>query len=181
MAVNAMAHTTKFDNKELLALQKEFKTLASKSGNPYTINSKELQQALELVGIEESDKAILERIFTLLDVTGDDQINFREFVVGLAPLCKGDLADKLNFSFTLYDLDATGQIKPEEMAFVLNSMNNTCSFFGDKTLTKKEIDDLVAEIFDRADVSHTGTLSYSEYMTAVAEHPILVEFITKNG
>ena len=56
MAVNAMAHTTKFEKDELLALQKEFKVLAAKSGNPNTVNRKELQQALELVGVEESGR-----------------------------------------------------------------------------------------------------------------------------
>jgi hypothetical protein len=40
-------------------------------------------------------------------------------------------------------------------------MNNTCSFFGDKTLVKKEIDILVAEIFGKADESHAGTIGYS--------------------
>ena len=38
-----------------------------------------------------------------------------------------------------------------------------------------------AQIFEEADVSGTGSLSYSEYMTAVVNHPILVQFITGGG
>ena len=114
----------------------------------------------------------------MLDKTGDDQINFKEFIVGVAPLINGDMVDKLNFSFELYDLDGTKQVKPEEMRFVLTAMNNTCSYFGDKTLTKEEIGRLTDEIFKDADVSQTGALSYSEYMSAVVQRPILVQFLS---
>jgi hypothetical protein len=75
-------------------------------------------------------------------------------------------------------MDATREVKPEEMIFVLTSMNNTCSYFGDQTLTKDEIKSLVEAIFADADVSQTGSLNYSEYMSAVAQHPILVQFLS---
>ena len=43
-----------------------------------------------------TDVEILDRIFTMLDKTGDDLINFKEFAVGVAPLVNGDATDKLN-------------------------------------------------------------------------------------
>ena len=178
MAIAAMANVVQFDKAELLAMQKKFNELAQRSGNPATINREEFQEALEIVGVAESDKEILDRLFTMLDKTGDDQINFREFVVGVAPLINGDAVDKLNFSFELYDLDGTKQVKPDEMRFVMTAMNNTCSYFGDKTLTKDEIGRLVDEIFKDADVTQTGALNYEEYMSAVAQHPIMVQFLS---
>jgi len=48
-------------------------------------------------------------------------------------------------------------------------------------MTSDQIESLVDDIFKTADQSGTGTLSYSEYMTAVAEHPVLVSFITGAG
>ena len=80
-------------------------------------------------------------------------------------------------AFELYDLDGTRQVSPEEMKFVLTAMNNTCSYFGDNTLSKDELDRLVQDIYKDADVSQTGTLSYTEYMNAIAQHPILVQFL----
>ena len=132
-------------------------------------------------GVTESDTEILDRLFTMFDKTGDDQVNFREFVVGISPLITGDVVSKLNFSFELYDLDGTGQIRPNEMSFILSSMNATASYFGDPVMTSDQIESLVDDIFKTADSSGTGTLSYSEYMTAVAEHPVLVSFITGAG
>lgn len=54
-----------------------------------------LREALELVSIMESDTEILDRLFSMFDKTGNDQINYKEFVAGLAPLCHGTVEEKL--------------------------------------------------------------------------------------
>lgn len=43
----------------------------------------------------ESDTEILDRLFSMFDKTGNDQINYKEFVGGLAPLCHGTVEEKL--------------------------------------------------------------------------------------
>jgi len=78
-------------------------------------------------------------------------------------------------------MDGSGQIKPDEMSVILTSMNNTASYFGDKVMTKQEVSQLVEDVFATADVSHTGTLSFQEYMQAVVDHPVLVAFIMGEG
>lgn len=162
-------------------LQRKFHELAQIDGNPNTVSREEFQEALEFVGIVESDAEILDRLFTMFDKTGDNQVNFREFAVGISPLISGDVVDKLQFSFGLYDMDNTGQIRPNEMIFVLTSMNNVASYFGDPVMTHEQIEQLVDDIFKEADVSHSGALSYEEYLAAVSDHPILVQFITGQG
>jgi Ca2+-binding EF-hand superfamily protein len=181
MAIAAMANVTQFEKQELLALQRKFHELAKRGGNVNTISRNEFREALESVGISESDTEILDRLFTMFDKTGDDQVNFREFIVGISPLITGDVISKLNFSFELYDLDGAGTIRKNEMCFILNSMNGTASYFGDPVMTSAQVDLLVDEVFTNADVSETGTLNYAEYMNAVASHPILVSFITGAG
>jgi Ca2+-binding EF-hand superfamily protein len=155
--------------------------LAKTEGNPNTITRHEFQEALSYVNIQESDQEILDRLFTMFDKMGDNQINFREFIVGISPLAKGTVQDKLHFSFQLYDIDQTQQIKQAEMIFVLTAMNNVSSWFGDAAMTQEQIEKLVDEIFEEADVSGTGSLSYAEYMAAVVNHPILVQFVTGGG
>jgi Ca2+-binding EF-hand superfamily protein len=177
MAIAAMANVVQFDKEELQAMQKKFKEIAQRQGNPSVINREEFQEGLHIVGIQESDKEILDRLFTMLDKTGDDMINFKEFLVGIAPMINGDAVDKIGFAFECYDVDATKQVKAEEMKFILTSMNNTCSYFGDATLTKEELARLVEDIYRDADVSQSGTIAYAEYITALAQHPILVQFL----
>jgi len=217
MYIAAMANVTSFEKKELQALNTKFMELAKTEGNPNTITRHEFQEALSFVGIQESDQEILDRLFTMFDKMGDNQINFREFIVGISPLAKGTVQDKLHFSFQLYDIDQTQQIKQAEMIFVLTAMNNVSSWFGDAAMTQEQIEKLVDEarrqrrddrgrsheavlaspakpsshgvprarpkpqIFEEADVSGTGSLSYAEYMTAVVNHPILVQFVTGGG
>lgn len=54
-----------------------------------------IREAIDLVGIAQSDKEILERLFSMFDQTGSDQIGHINFMVGLAPLCKGTVEEKL--------------------------------------------------------------------------------------
>jgi len=181
VAIAAMANVTSLEKKELLKMQKQFLEVAQVQGNPNTITKAEFAEALSSVGVSESDREILDRLFIMLDKTGDYQINFREFIVGVAPLITGTVIEKLNFAFELYDADGTGEIKPTEMRFVLKSMNSTASYFGDPVMTQEQIDQLVDDIFQKYDKSETGSLNYTEFMDAVAGHDVLVSFTKGQG
>ena len=181
MAIGAMSNVTDLERPVIQRMSEKLADIAKREGSKDLVTKEEFAEALNGLEITQSDRDILDRIFVMLDRTGEDRINHKEFIVGIAPLINGDMVDKLNFSFELYDLDGTKQVKPEEMRFVLTAMNNTCSYFGDKTLTKEEIGRLTDEIFKDADVSQTGALSYSEYMSAVVQHPILVQFLAGGG
>lgn len=172
MALTALANEVQIDRKEVLELHKEFRRLAKKEGNDCTISKCQLKEALALVGVIESDAKLLERLFDLIDTSQDGQINFREYICGIVPLINGSLTDKLSFSFEIYDMDKTGQLKPEEMIFILNAMNDSVEYFGeDKKISKQDVEVLVKEIFQESDQSHTGTLSFDEYADAVTKHP----------
>uniref|UniRef100_A0A7S1C8Q8 EF-hand domain-containing protein n=1 Tax=Bicosoecida sp. CB-2014 TaxID=1486930 RepID=A0A7S1C8Q8_9STRA len=179
LAITAMSHVVHFTRDELLALQKEFLRLAkTNTDNENTINRKQFHDALHIVKVEESDKELLDRLFTMFDDTGDGQINFKEFVCGISTILRGTLEEKLTFSFHMFDVDNSGKVSPEEMKSVLHSMNNTVSYFGDEKADESKIDTLVKEVFAEFDANHDGELSFAEYMHAVAAHPTLVSFVT---
>lgn len=54
--------------------------------------------ALDEAKFAASDRAILERMFTLMDKTGDELVSCRELLVGACVLLKGDLSSKLQGS-----------------------------------------------------------------------------------
>ena len=87
----------------------------------------------------------------MLDKTGDQQINYREFLCGIAPLITGDVKEKLNFAFELYDVDGAGVVKKAEMTFVMRSMNDVSSYFGDPVMSQDQIQVLVDEIYEKFD------------------------------
>lgn len=181
LAIAAMANVTHIEKGELLALQGKFLELAQRQGNPSTITSDEFEEALREASIHESDVEILNRLFIMLDKSGDDQINFREFAVGIAPLVSGDVGEKLAFAFELYDNEGTGRITRAEMAFVLTSMNTTASYFGDPVMAAEQIEELVGDIFKQFDEEANGELSYAEFLEAVEHHPVLVQFVAGGG
>ena len=87
---------------ELLQLQGEFQKLAKKKADhTHTIDRAGFEKALQLVKIAESDQEILGRLFTLFDHSGDGQINFKEFIVGVSAIVRGTLEEKLQCAWLL--------------------------------------------------------------------------------
>lgn len=66
------------DKAELLALQKQLLKLASRDEDTYhTVTREQYKEACLAVGIAETDREMLDRVFTLLDASAADRINFR--------------------------------------------------------------------------------------------------------
>jgi Ca2+-binding EF-hand superfamily protein len=182
MAIAAMANVTSLEKRELQSMQRAFMEISQRQGNPNTVAKDEFQEALEGCGITEADNEILDRLFIMLDKTGDQQINYREFLCGIAPLVTGDVKEKLNFSFELYDVDGAGVVKKAEMTFVMRAMNDVSSYFGDPVMSQDQIQVLVDEIYEKFDDEENPQgLNYKDFMNAVTQHPVLVSFVKGEG
>lgn len=59
--------------------------------------------ALDVAKFAPSDRAILERMFTLMDKTGDEFVSRRELLVGACVLLQGDLTSKLQGLFAPFE------------------------------------------------------------------------------
>merc|ERR1711998_55529 len=124
----------------------------------------------------DSDKEILERLFIMLDKTGDYTINFKEFLCGISPLITGTVIEKITFALELYDLDGSGLVKPFQFTFVLKSMNSTASFFGDPVMTQEQIEQLTDEIFKEFDKESAGEVGYATCVQFAAENILVQSF-----
>lgn len=51
----------------------------------------------------------------MVDSDRDGRIDFREFLINLSTVIKGDHERKLRLAFALYDMDKTGYITREQM------------------------------------------------------------------
>lgn len=127
MAIAAMSNVTHVEKRELLSLQEKFKELATRDGNPNSINRAEFTEALSFVGINQNDSDIFDRLFTMYDKTGDDVILYREFLCGVSPLISGSPAEKIEFAFKMYDTDGKNVIRSNAMVNVLSNMNRVAS------------------------------------------------------
>ena len=182
MAIAAMSNVTHIEKREILNLQIKLREIAIREGKTVNVNRSQFTEALVSVGINQNDADILDKLFTMFDKTGDDQIEFKDFLVGIAPLISGTPADKIEFSFGLYDYDGKGLMKAGEMYSILSTMNRVASYFGDPVVTEDQIHALVKDIYDMVDEESTSIqINYKEYIKIIVDHPTFHSFVNGNG
>jgi len=184
MAIAAMSNVTHLEKRELAGLQSKFREIGAREGNPNIINRTEFSEALSVVGINQNDADILDRLFTMYDKTGDDQITWRDYIAGLSPLISGTHTDKIDFAMRLYDIEGTSYLKVNDMINVLSQMNRVASYFGDPVMTEEQVAQVMLDVLDMAGGSTEGvmaSLHYSEYIKIISEHPIVATFIAGGG
>jgi Ca2+-binding EF-hand superfamily protein len=184
MAIAAMSNVTHIEKRELATLLTKFKEISGKEGSMSIINRSEFTEALTIVGINQNDADILDRLFTMYDKSGDDQINYRDFIVGIAPLISGTHQDKIDFALRLYDAEGSSHLKGREMVNVLSQMNRVASYFGDPVMTEEQIVSVVKDVQELAGGSIDGlndNVHYVEYIKFISDHPIVNTFITGGG
>lgn len=184
MAIAAMSNVTHIEKRELAALLSKFKEISSRHGNPTMINRTEFSEALTIVGINQNDADILDRLFTMYDKTGDDQITYKDFIAGISPLISGTHIEKIDFAFRLYDSEGTGYLRASDMLNILSQMNRVASYFGDPVMTEEQIASVIEDVLDMAGAGGDGmaaSLHYAEYVKVIGDHPLTNTFITGGG
>ncbi|KDO17034.1 hypothetical protein SPRG_17429 [Saprolegnia parasitica CBS 223.65] len=194
LSIAAVSHITQFDRDDLLELRTCFENAilakSPKSKKPIPLSAyaaakdrvepnltrADFNAGLDHVNFFESDRAILDRLFTMLDKTGDDVIHYQEFLVGVAPLVKGNLLSKIALAFEMYDEDSTGEINAKGFRFLLTTISTVGSYFGDPVLSKKGIIVLTNDIFDNYD-----TIEYTKNIPRIAQHAIIEAYVAQEG
>lgn len=162
----------RFTKDEIKMLYSYFQTISGIDNDDGVIDEKEFGIALGLDGYASS--YFTKRIFHILDINGDEQINFFEFVSGLAMLSnKAPMEDKLYFSFRLYDVDADGKISQEELKMLLK----VCLEAFPYPFKDEDIDKLVADTFKEADTNNDGFINFEEYQKLVVTHPMMLDML----
>ena len=139
---------------------------------------------MNIVGVNQNDAEILDRLFTMYDKTGDDFISYREYIAGIAPLVSGTHTEKIEFALQLFDMDGTGILRASEIHNVLGQMNRVASYFGDPVMADDQIHAVLKDVLDMAGGAPDGLsaqLHWSDYVKIIAEHPMVNTFINGGG
>ena len=184
MAITAMSSVTHVEKREIALLLRKFQENSAQDGNPGMIRRTQFTEVLNIAGINQNDADIFDRLFTMYDITGDDQIAFREFIVGVCPLISGTPTDQITFAFQLYDAEATKSLPAKDMVNVLSQMNKVASYFGDPVMTEDQIASVVLDVVDLAGLNADGLsaiINYSDYSAVIAEHQMTKTFVSGGG
>ena len=93
------------------------------------------------------------RVFECVDTSGDGDLDFGEFFVGVYNYCSYDKKQIARFAFNLFDVDGSGEIERQEVQMLVKMM------FG-----KGKTDDETDKILRILDKDKDGKLSLSEFL-----------------
>ena len=86
MAIGAMSNVTDLERPVIQRMSEKLSDIAKREGSKDLVTKEEFAEALSGLEITQSDRDILDRIFVMLDRTGEDRINHKEFIVGIVPV-----------------------------------------------------------------------------------------------
>eukprot|EP00656_Telonema_subtile_P057268 TRINITY_DN9385_c0_g1_i3.p1 TRINITY_DN9385_c0_g1~~TRINITY_DN9385_c0_g1_i3.p1 ORF type:complete len:1117 (+),score=223.13 TRINITY_DN9385_c0_g1_i3:182-3532(+) len=111
-------------------------------------------------------RALLSKLFLMLDRTGSATINLDEFVSGLSVCCQGTFDAKLEFAFKVFDSDKDGCINCAEFSQMQHCLRQP-------TDESSELDATLARTF----ADGKESLSQAEFVEWIRNHPSTVAFI----
>ena len=125
----------------------------------------ELKQVMLQLGQNPSDDDLMDMI-RLVDVNGDNEIDFDEFLVMMTMRADDrDTDGELLEAFKLFDLDGSGSISREELTTLM------------KNLGQELTDDEIVAMIDEVDENLDGEISFDEFKALmVSKYWLLVVY-----
>lgn len=152
-----------FSREEVSRLEKRFHKLdLDRSG---AISVKEFLSVPEL-----RDNPLVQRVADVLDSNRSGEVDFKEFVLGLAQFAirDQDREKKLEFIFSIYDMDRDGFISNGELFQVLKMMVG-------KNLSDSQLQQIVDKTINYLDKDQDGKISFDEFQQLVDKKGALAD------
>ncbi|XP_044061033.1 guanylyl cyclase-activating protein 2-like [Siniperca chuatsi] len=103
----------------------------------------------------------IETIFRSFDTNQDNALDFLEYVAALHLILRGNLEDRLKWSFKMYDKNGNGKLDRQEVGQIIRIMYKIKLQTSDIGMTQSEICD---RIFELVDQNGDGQITLSEFM-----------------
>jgi len=152
--VEELHECTNFTRIEIKNLYKRFTSLDKDEKG--TINKDDLLAIPQL-----AMNPLASRVFALFDDSGNEEVNFRQFVITLSsfhPRAKDSL--KLKSAFKLFDFDGDGAIDKKDLVQVLQLMVG-------KTLTDEQLNELAASTISLSAAKNANLITFEEFCDAL--------------
>ena len=149
-----MAFTTpNIEKDELTSLSSKMKEVALLAGTENMIGREGFEEACKSISkFEDPDNELLNNMFTMFDMEGENQIIYKEFAAGIGGcFITGSLIDKLNFAFTIYDNEETDEFTKLDIKKILSALNNVAAYCGDPVISSDKIEIVAQETLANVD------------------------------
>ncbi|GJJ75724.1 neuronal calcium sensor 1 [Entomortierella parvispora] len=169
-----LQRTTNFDKKELQQWYKGF----IKDCPSGELDKTEFQKIYKQFFPFGDPSTFADYVFNVFDSNKNGKIEFKEFIVALSVTSRGDLEDKLQWAFQLYDIDNDQTITFNEMLSIVDAIYKMVG-----TMVKLPPDEdtphkRVSKIFALMDKDSDGRLTFEEFKEGSMKDPTIVQALS---
>ncbi|XP_022106014.1 neuronal calcium sensor 1-like [Acanthaster planci] len=165
---------THFNEKEILQWHKGF---LKDCPNGY-LNQEEFSKIYQQYFPSGDATKFASFVFNVFDENNDGAIEFAEFIRALSVTSRGNIDEKLDWAFRLYDLDHDGFITRDEMLNIVDAIyqmvGNMVRLPEEENTPQKRVD----RIFALMDKNKDDKLTKEEFQNGSKEDPTIVQALS---
>ncbi|KAK1350034.1 hypothetical protein CWI38_1715p0020 [Hamiltosporidium tvaerminnensis] len=124
-----------------------------------------------------SPKKFTAILFTTINISGTEMIDFHELLISFSILTKGSSFEKLRWMFRFYDRDNDGVVSKEEMRIVAQAVYDMVGSTFDLNLDIKEMIDLIFLELE----NESGFLTFDDFKSLSEKKSKLFKMLTIFG
>ncbi|GMI46662.1 hypothetical protein TrCOL_g1613 [Triparma columacea] len=166
-----LLHFTSWDMAGIIALKERH---AHDLGHQFALGVKQFAMLLEL---DENDaKSIFREVF---DTDRNSLVDSFEIISCLAMLSMMSIKEKVDFIYSLYDFNGSGDITMDEMTILMRTLVTGCAKMDKKISppSTEEVERLTVKAFNTADKDADGEISKYEFDEFCFSHPMCKDFL----
>merc|ERR1711892_994081 len=114
-----------------------------------------------------------DHVFRTFDTDKNGFIDFKEFLLAIDVTSSGTPEEKLNWAFSMYDVDGNGWIYLEEMTKLVGSIYKMAG-----TQQPSLVKEKAKDVFDKMDIDSDGKVTKEEFTNTCLADKSLIDLLT---
>ncbi|KAI1287282.1 Calsenilin [Halotydeus destructor] len=169
-SLESLIRCTKFTKREIKLMYRNFKEDCPTG----FVDADTLRDVLQRFFPYGNSGPYAQYIFRTLDPKKNGEVTFKEFLIWLSEVSRGNIQDKLRAIFRLYDLNGDGIISRKELSLIITSIY---LMLGKKrnTVDDKYIAEKTERFFERFDLDGDGHISLEEFVSICSIDTLIVK------
>ncbi|XP_071040749.1 Kv channel-interacting protein 4-like [Parasteatoda tepidariorum] len=158
--LDALCKTTKFTRKEIRLIYQGFKQECP-SG---VVTEETFKDIFGQFFPQGDSNQYAHYVFKSLKQAHGGTVNFEQFLKMLSILSRGNVPEKLEWVFNLYDINGDGYITKQEMLNIVSAIYDMLGHYTDPAVTEHSAKEHVDKIFHLIDLNKDGVITLDEFM-----------------